>query len=58
MLLFKYKTFVPFFVHDGKWCARLSNQVWIDLSDYDRIGKILLTLADDAKEEIKRLEQK
>lgn len=55
-LLLKYQTFVAFFIHDGKWCGRLSNQVWIELSDYDRVGKILLALADDVKEEVKRLE--
>jgi len=57
MQMFKYQTSVPFFLHDGKWCARLSNQVWIELSDYDRVGKILLALTDDAKEEVKRLEK-
>jgi len=55
-LLLKHQTFVAFFLHGGRWCARLSSQVWIELSDYDKLGQKLLVLANDLKDEVERLE--
>lgn len=43
-LMGEYKTFVALFVHDRRWLARLSAQVYLDIDDFEWVGKVLKEL--------------
>lgn len=37
----EYRTFIPFFWHADAWWVRLSAQVYIELSDFEKTGEVL-----------------
>ncbi|WVQ86188.1 hypothetical protein IAT38_008356 [Cryptococcus sp. DSM 104549] len=48
--LFENNCFAATYVHDGKWWARFSAQVWNELSDFDYIGDVLEKICLEIKE--------
>lgn len=45
-LLLSHRTFLANFKLDGKCYARISAQIYNELSDYDRMGDAVLTIID------------
>ncbi|KZS93866.1 PLP-dependent transferase [Sistotremastrum niveocremeum HHB9708] len=52
----EHKTMIPTFEHNGRWWARFSSQIWLELSDFENGARALLDVAKALGEEIKRLE--
>ena len=44
----EFKTFVPLFVYRGRWWARLSAQVYLDMEDFEFIGGVLKAVCERA----------
>jgi len=42
----KYDTYVPIFLHAGKWWVRLSGQVYLEKEDFEWLGKVLKELCE------------
>ncbi|KAG6847565.1 hypothetical protein H0H93_007362, partial [Arthromyces matolae] len=51
-LLRKYKAFSAYFYHNGRWWTRASAQVWNELDDFEKVGKIWLSVCAELKEEL------
>ncbi|KAK4237706.1 putative L-cysteine desulfhydrase [Achaetomium macrosporum] len=45
-LMDEYKTFVPLFVYRGRWWARLSAQVYLEMEDFEYAGRALKELCE------------
>lgn len=46
VLVEEYQTFIPVYYHAGRFWARLSAQVYLDMDDFEWAGKTLKELAD------------
>lgn len=46
VLVDDYKTFIPVYYHDGRFWARLSAQVYLDMDDFEWAGKTLHELCE------------
>ncbi|ROV93218.1 hypothetical protein VMCG_08716 [Cytospora schulzeri] len=46
VLVDEYKTFLPIFLHDGRFWARLSAQVYLDMDDFQWAGDTLKVLCE------------
>lgn len=42
----EYDTFIPFFWHAGGWWVRLSAQVYLDLSDFERAATVITSVCE------------
>ncbi|KAG7095514.1 hypothetical protein E1B28_006252 [Marasmius oreades] len=51
MLLGK-KTFGAHFVHNGRWGVRASAQVWLEVSDFEELGKAYLDVCAEIEKEV------
>jgi len=38
--------FVAVYVHDGKWWTRASAQIWLEMSDFEHVARVLLKLCE------------
>ena len=47
-LMAEYKTFVALFVYGGRWWARLSAQVYLELEDFEWAGRTLKEVCERA----------
>jgi selenocysteine lyase/cysteine desulfurase len=47
-LISDFDTFVPIYFHEGKWWARLSGQVYLDLTDFEWVGASLKAICERA----------
>lgn len=46
VLVDDYQTFIPLFYHDGRFWARMSAQVYLDMDDFDWAGETLKLLCE------------
>lgn len=51
--VYKYKCFVPPYKHHGVWYARLSAQVYVDESDFEKTGHALKAICEQLEKERK-----
>ncbi|KAH6912178.1 pyridoxal phosphate-dependent transferase [Coprinopsis sp. MPI-PUGE-AT-0042] len=50
-MLQDYKAFSAWYFHNGKWWTRCSAHVFNDISDFEKVGKAWLKIAEDLKTE-------
>ncbi|KAG7447413.1 PLP-dependent transferase [Guyanagaster necrorhizus] len=53
-LLVEHKAYATHCYHNGMWWARCSAQVWNEVEDFQKLGKVLLTVCSEIKEEYRR----
>ncbi|KAG6876499.1 hypothetical protein C0992_012766 [Termitomyces sp. T32_za158] len=51
-LLRKYKMYSAHFYHNGCWWTRCSAQVWNELEDFEKLGKVWLRVCTETLEEL------
>ncbi|KAF9269544.1 PLP-dependent transferase [Marasmius fiardii PR-910] len=51
-MLFDKKIFGVHFYHNGRWWARASAQVWLELSDFEKLGKAYLDVCAEIEKEV------
>lgn len=49
--VYKHKCFVPPYKHHGIWYARLSSQVYLDESDFEKTGHALKAICEHLEKE-------
>jgi selenocysteine lyase/cysteine desulfurase len=49
--VYKHKCFVPPYKHHGIWYARLSSQVYLDESDFEKTGHALKAICEQLEKE-------
>lgn len=52
VLVDEYKTFFPIAVHNGRWYARLSAQVYLDMNDFEWAGQTLKNLCEKLGQQV------
>ncbi|KAG6844152.1 hypothetical protein H0H87_009395 [Tephrocybe sp. NHM501043] len=51
-LLYKYKAYAAHFYHNNRWWTRCSAQIWNELEDFEKLGKILSAVCAEILEEL------
>jgi len=51
-LLLERNAYSPPFDHNEAWWTRFSAQIWNELDDFDKIGKIWLEICDEVDKEV------
>ncbi|KAG6848156.1 hypothetical protein C0991_000892, partial [Blastosporella zonata] len=51
-LLYKHKAYSAHFYHNNRWWTRCSAQIWNELEDFEKLGKVWLSVCADVLEEL------
>lgn len=51
-LLFDWNCYAAHFYHNGAWWVRCSTQVWNEISDFEYLGKALLTVCEEVRKDV------
>ncbi|KAG6865150.1 hypothetical protein C0991_004833 [Blastosporella zonata] len=51
-LLYKYKASAAYYYHNNHWWTRCSAQIWNELEDFEKLGKVWLVVCAEVLEEL------
>ncbi|GLB41511.1 putative aminotransferase class-V [Lyophyllum shimeji] len=50
-LLEEHNIYAAYFYHNHRWWTRVSAQIWVELEDFERLGKVWSTICDEIVKE-------